>query len=278
MPVKEERMKKVYVLLMLVAFCGWLAAVDVLLVNYTFSPEGEQLMHELQKYIEESDWTSLTNQEKGGDLCLFVKEYFIPKGIDPTLRNFTVTLTVVEEPFGDYSEYVPLDRTVSGTWYVGTESFILSSSDMKNGLWEAIERIDTELYLFLATYSNIIYQAGRTEWEERVDAIQALLEEYCAWSLAWYKTPRSQGGAGGEIHSGSLYSLSEFLGFDKASGSLMIDEYDIQIGILTFDPEYIELGASTLLNSPYKQEFYRGRVNLENGSIKFSIHSDVSDK
>ncbi|MDZ4182302.1 MAG: hypothetical protein U1B83_05435 [Candidatus Cloacimonadaceae bacterium] len=157
-------MKKVYVLLMFVAFCGLLAAVDVLLVNYTFSPEGELFMQELQNYVRESDWTRLTDSEKPGDICIFVKEYFIPKGIDPELRNFTVTFAVVEEPFGDYSEYVPLSKAVSGTWYVGTESFLIHSKDVKNGLWEAIDRIDTELYLFLATYSNIVYAPEQKPW------------------------------------------------------------------------------------------------------------------
>jgi len=80
-------MKKLLILLVFIVVSVCLAGVDVLLVNYVFSPEGEQLMERLTEYVQDGDWTELTNREQPGDICLFVKEYWIPKGIDPHLEE-----------------------------------------------------------------------------------------------------------------------------------------------------------------------------------------------
>ena len=259
-------MKKLLILLVFIVVSVCLAGVDVLLVNYVFSPEGEQLMERLTEYVQDGDWTELTNHEQPGDICLFVKEFWIPKGIDPTLRSFTVTFTVVEQPFGDYAEYVPLDKAVSGTWYVGTEAFILDSKDMASGLWEAIERIDTQLYLFLASYGNLSYEDAIKAWE---DQMEAELESYCVEVVRWIQTPKAQGGMGPKITNKSAQSLAEYLGFEEEYLGMENHEHEASYSIAKITADYIELTAHPLDDSYIEGPFFTGKIDIR--SLKTEI-------
>ncbi len=222
-------------------------------------------MNELIEYIDNSDWTERTNEEKPGDICLFVKEFWIPKGIDPTLRSFTVTFTVVEEPFGDYAEYVPLSRAVSGTWYAGTEAILLDSNDMSSGLWTAIETIDTQLSLFLATYGNITYEDDHQNWEA---AIEARLQRYCAEVIQWYLTPSSQGGAGQEIDAHSLKNLAALLGFESEWPGIEDRETEAAYSIRSVSKDAVEFWATPLDDSFIDGPLFTGRIDLKAREIR----------
>ena len=259
-------MKKLLILLVFIVVSVCLAGVDVLLVNYVFSPEGEQLMERLTEYVQDGDWTELTNHEQPGDICLFVKEFWIPKGIDPTLRSFTVTFAVVEQPFGDYAEYVPISKAVSGTWYVGTEAFILDSKDMASGLWEAIERIDTQLYLFLASYGNLSYEDAIKAWE---DQMEAELESYCVEVVRWIQTPKAQGGMGPKITNKSTQSLAEYLGFEEEYLGMENHEHEASYSIAKITADYIELTAHPLDDSYIEGPFFTGKIDIR--SLKTEI-------
>ncbi len=258
-------MKKLLIMLVLVVLSGFLAGTDVIIVNNVFSPEGGQLMDALQNFVLQCEWADLTNSEKPGDMCLFINEYLIPKGMDPDMRSFSITYTVVEHPFGDYAEFVPLSEAVSGTWYAGTNVFLLDSQDMVNGLREAIYEVETNLYLFLATYGNFIYQDEYESWESR---LVEELQMYCESALQWFISPVSQGGAGQKISKSAARELAKYLGFDATYLNLESYDTDVAYSISKVSNKTIELKAHPLDDSYHDGPLYNGRINLRNKEIE----------
>lgn len=265
MGTKGADMKKLLMFICLLGLWAILAGENVILVNYVITDEGGMFMQAVKDYLLDSGWATLVNEEQPGDICLFIKEYWLPPTMSESLRSFTVTVTVVEEPFGDYAEYVPLSKAVSGTWFVGTEAFVMDANDMRAGLNSAMEILDTELYLFLASYGNIVFEDAYSNWEER---IQEELGTYCAQALQWYKTPVSQGGAGQMIGKKSAQNLASFLGFDPDFRGIERVDHDVAYSIGEVTSEYIMLRATPMDDSYVDGPLYTGRINLRTSEIK----------
>lgn len=258
-------MKKLLIMLVLIFLAGLLAGTNVLFVNNVFSPEGEQLMDALQDFIRDCEWADLTNSEEPGDICLFVNEYQIPRGMDPNMKSFSITYTVVEYPFGDYAEFVPLSQAVSGTWYAGTNVFLLDSTDLASGIWEATYEVENNLYLFLASYGNIIYEDPDGDWES---LLVEELQMYCETALQWYLTPVSQGGAGKKISKSAARELAQMLGFDPIYLNLESYNPDVAYSISTVNNKTIELRASPLDDSYLDGPLYTGSIDLRGKTIE----------
>ena len=239
-------MKRLALVFILCVICVLAAARDIILVNYVFSGEGQQLMDAVTDYVETSGWTRLVNQEKPGDICLFIKEFYLPEGTDPDLRSFTVTFTLVEKPFGDYAEFVPIDAQVSGTWYVGTESMLLNARQMPSGLADAVSVIDTRLYLFLATYNNVTYEESSQPWEAK---IEDKLRDYASEVVIWCQLPKAEGGPDWSAVVDTKARLARALGFISESGDIEDRELEVAFSIGEFSAGLIELRACPLDDS-----------------------------
>ena len=258
-------MKRLALVFILCVICVLAAARDIILVNYVFSGEGQQLMDAVTNYVENSGWTRLVNQEKPGDICLFIKEYYLPEGVDPDLRSFTVTFTLVAKPFGDYAEFVPIDAQVSGTWYVGTESMLLNARQMPSGLAEAISMIDTRLYLFLATYNNVTFDESSQPWEAR---IEDKLHELASEVVQWCKTPAAEGGPDFTAVEESKARLARLLGFISESSDIEDRELEVSFSLGKFSAGLIELKACPLEDSYVEGPLITAMINPRTAKIE----------
>ncbi|HPS40323.1 MAG TPA: hypothetical protein PL124_12970 [Candidatus Cloacimonadota bacterium] len=136
--------------------------------------------------------------------------------------------------FGKFYNYTPLKTMV----------ILLDNSTKEESLAEAMYLLDDTAEKLAQDFSEAYVRDQRKSFEL---TIQAELVQYACRVVQWYKTPRSQGGAGYSIPGKTKADLAEFLGFD--STSFCSNGSDVMYSIVKMNSSGVTLGGTPLDDS-----------------------------
>lgn len=259
-------MKKLALFFVLFIMLSLLPARQLVLVNYVSSDIGGMVMDRLIEYGHLNSWYPLAESEEPGDICLFVKEFDLAKKDQSII---SITYTVVKEPFGDYAEFVPIDTSVSRTWYVGTDVFMFDLKNIDAALEDMIEQVDTQIYLFLSVYGNLAFA-------EYIEGPQGALEDnlkrFCQDVLDQREYLFRKKTSGNKLSSKQKKEFARNFGFDPATYSVFIPHLELFYRILELDKNRVVIEADLAGPSVTDSQPIYGIIDLEDGS--YEIHWD----
>jgi len=244
-----------------------LPARQLVLVNYVSNEIGNMVMDKLIDYAQTDSWYPLAESEESGDICLFVKEFDLPGLSRKHQSIISITYTVVKEPFGDYAEFVPIDTSVSRTWYVGTDVFMFDLKNIDAALDDMIEQVDTQIYLFLSVYGNLDF----AEYSEGPSGfLEENLKRYCQDVLDNSENLFRKKASDQKLSSKQKKDFARFLGFDPATYSVFLPHLELFYRIVEMDQSRVVIEADLAGPSATDSQPIYGIIDLESGSYEIA--------
>ena len=168
-------------------------------------------------------------------------------------------------PFGTFYMYAPLKTMV----------LLLDSSRKQESLSQAMSLLDETAEKLTQEFFEL-YETGHYESIEMT--IQAELVQYVCRVVQWYKTPRSQGGAGHDTAGMTKADLAGFLGFDQ-TGSLCSD-LDVSYSIVKLSSTGVILAGTPMDDSYSKGPLYFAEITFPDCEYKIRknpVYGDQND-
>lgn len=233
-----------------------------------FSKAGEVLMERVEELSDNEDFFVWNTRDISP--VIQIVEQGIGYSADPDKISFTVSYGFSEDDdppvkltLGTFYMYAPLKTIIVELDKNGSEP------SLKNALKQIVSVGNMVTKEFLALY--VEGHNFSLEFE-----MQAELNKFGAMVMQWYKTPVSQGGAGGDAESFTISDLAYFLGFD--GGTYILNTDFAEYKLLEMDNSNAVIGAYRGEYQDLDHPCYRAIIKFDTGEVMIIGRDDSGQR